>query len=150
MEEKKNKSRDIHKKYKSFVQSVGIRNIIIIGACGAALILLSVYPLENEDNNNSGKRSYTYTGKNNDEADMSYETYLEKKLKDTLERIPDIGEVSVMITTDSSGNDNKREIKGVLIITGKDASGKTISQISDAAMALFSIDAHKIKVIRGK
>lgn len=185
----------------SFIRKAGVKNLAIIGVCGAALIVLSVFPIgENKGSKESDEGSAgNVTAKYDDYSyEQEYVESLESRLSSTLNKIPGAGPVTVMITLKSSSeqvvlkdtdsqseNSTQQEgdviknnssssdsesvvtfendqgdvpyvieriepkIEGILIITGENATAKIITQISDAAQALFGVEAHKIKVIKG-
>lgn len=167
------------------VKKIGVKNIVVIGLCGIALIALSVYP----SGNNKGEKMDNDSQNNEQQCYISdfdykneYVKEIEKKLTDTLNKIPNAAPVTVMVTLksgeekkvlkdttvskDNTSEDvvtfkNKNEdypyiiqmiepqIEGILIITGSNANGEIINDIYDATEALFELEAHKIKVIRG-
>lgn len=80
-------------------------------------------------------------------------TELERKLEKTLEEMEGVGQVKVMLMTDggqgiyaSSGT----EVTGVLIVAEGAGNSVTVQKIQQAVMALFQIDAHKIRIMKMK
>ena len=67
-----------------------------------------------------------------------------------------VGEVEVIIMTGDEGNtdgfsiSSKNEVTGVLVAAQGAGSAVTVQNIQQAIMALFQIDAHKIRVMKMK
>ena len=83
------------------------------------------------------------TGSTAESSKVYYEdnTDLEKRLKGVLEKMEGVGEVSVMITGD-------RSVEGVLVVTQGASSPGVCQKISEAVLALFDIEPHKIKIVK--
>lgn len=174
------KKKSIH----DIVAQIGLKNIIIIGLCGIAIIVLTIWPDVNNNKKSIQNEKNNISDENIEKTDKDeYVCKVEKQLEQMFNKIPDAGPVSVMVTlkcgtkkivlkNESVDGDNKSQssvavfdnddgtypyvisetqpqVEGIVIITSENASAKTISEISDAAMVLFSLDAHKIKVIKG-
>ena len=84
---------------------------------------------------------------------METRTDLEMKLEDLLKNVEGVGNVKVMLMTESgqglygsAGN----EVNGVLIVA-EGADNSVVSRnIVEGVMALFQIEAHKIRVMKMK
>ena len=79
---------------------------------------------------------------------------LEKQLKKVLMAMEGVGEVEVMITTEpeynsvfSSENAGKK-VCGVVVVAQGAGNASVDARISDAVKALFSVDAHKISIVK--
>ena len=69
----------------------------------------------------------------------------ELRLKNVLEKMEDVGDVSVMITFKKSN-----EIEGVVVIAEGGGNAIVVRNITEVVQALFDVDSHKIKVIEKK
>ena len=74
----------------------------------------------------------------------SLDTHSENTKSDTAVIIEDSDNKSPYVISE-----NQPKVEGVLVITSKNTDAKTINDINEAIMALFDIEAHKIKVING-
>ena len=73
-----------------------------------------------------------------------YSTELEQRLVTVLEGMEGVGNVKVMIT---STNDKK--VEGVAIVAEGGGYAVVVQNITEVVEALFDVETHKIKVIRG-
>ena len=73
-----------------------------------------------------------------------YSTELEQRLVTVLEGMEGVGNVKVMIT---STNDKK--VEGVAIVAEGGGNAVVVQNITEVVEALFDVETHKIKVIRG-
>lgn len=95
------------------------------------------------------------TGDGGDE-DSASKTELETKLESILSGTEGVGEVRVMLMTgkkkDTQGfySSDEMEVTGVLITAQGAENPVTVQNIQQAVMALFQIDAHKIKIMKMK
>ena len=84
------------------------------------------------------------------------ETRLESRLEELLSNVEGVGKVEVIImtgeerNTDSFSISSKNEVTGVLVAAQGAGSAVTVQNIQQAIMALFQIDAHKIRVMKMK
>lgn len=80
---------------------------------------------------------------------------MEKQLEEFLEQVEGVGQVKVLLTLSSENNqifseEDPGEVTGVLI-AAQGAKDFTVERkIQQAVMALFQIEAHKIKVMKMK
>lgn len=80
-------------------------------------------------------------------------TELETKLEDLLKNMEGVGNVKVMLMTDSGQglyNSESSEVTGVLIVAEGADNSVTVQKIQEAVMALFQIEAHKIRIMKMK
>ena len=83
-------------------------------------------------------------------------TRLESRLEELLSNVEGVGKVEVIImtgeerNTDSFSISSKNEVTGVLVAAQGAGSAVTVQNIQQAIMALFQIDAHKIRVMKMK
>lgn len=86
----------------------------------------------------------------------SEKTRLECRLEELLSRVEGVGNVEVIIMTGTEGNESgfsmssQMEVTGVLVAAQGAGSAVTVQNIQQAIMALFQIDAHKIRVMKMK
>ena len=80
-------------------------------------------------------------------------TRLESRLEELLSNVEGVGEVEVIIMTGDEGNtdgfsiSSKNEVTGVLVAAQGAGSAVTVQNIQQAIMALFQIDANKIRIM---
>lgn len=83
-------------------------------------------------------------------------TRLESRVEELLSQVEGVGEVKVIIMTGSEGSEDgfsisgKNEVTGVLVAAQGAGSAVTVQNIQQAIMALFQIDANKIRVMKMK
>lgn len=83
-------------------------------------------------------------------------TRLESRLEELLSNVEGVGEVEVIIMTGDGGNtenfsiSSKNEVTGVLVAAQGAGSAVTVQNIQQAIMALFQIDANKIRIMKMK
>ena len=83
-------------------------------------------------------------------------TRLESRLEELLSGVEGVGKVEVIIMTGDEGNDNSFSMNGQISVTGVLVSAEgagsavVVQDIQQAIMALFQIDAHKIRVMKMK
>ena len=79
---------------------------------------------------------------------------LESQLERVLSVMEGVGEVDVMITVESTGSSlfgessNTQKVCGVVIVAEGAGNSIVEARISNAVKALFSIDAHKISIVK--
>ena len=71
-------------------------------------------------------------------------TSLENRLEKVLGQMSGVGEVSVMITYREDEN-----VEGVAIVAEGGDNAVVVRNITEIVQALFNVDSHKIKVIKG-
>lgn len=115
------------------IKKAGIKRIIIIGLCGIALLVLSVPEgfFSKEKGNNTeviSEEGRVY--------DDSYCELLENKLENILEKTPNVGDVTVMITLQDTGEQEVlKENTNVSSNTTKD--NETVVEDSSSEKAVF-------------
>ena len=116
-----------------FIKKAGIKRIIIIGLCGMALLVLSIpegifSKEKSKDKEIVNEESIEY--------DDSYGAFLENKLENVLEKIPEVGNVTVMITLQDTGErEVLKENTNVSSNTQKD--NETVVEDSSSEKAVF-------------
>ena len=79
-----------------------------------------------------------------DESNVT-STEMEKRLESILGQMLGVGEVHAMITYH-----DETQVEGVVVVAKNGGNAVIVKQITEVIQALFSIDAHKIKVIESK
>lgn len=133
----------------------GKQQWMILGLIGMVLVVIAL-PTGKSQETNVGVQIQE-TGLK-DESVQIQTSALEQQLQEILSRIEGVGETSVMVyasdtqeSFSSLGGDSPRgEILGVLVVAQGADSPQTIKNIQDAVMALFQVEAHKIKVMKMK
>ncbi len=115
--------------WKDFLGKVNKKQIFIFLLVGILLLVISLP---------------TKTKQTSEEIFESY-TELELRLKAILEKTEGVGNVNVMIT--SKGKD---EVEGVAVVADGADNAIVVRKVTEIVQALFSVDSHKIKVIKGK
>ena len=83
-------------------------------------------------------------------------TRLESRLEELLSCVEGVGKVEVIIMTGDEGNDNSFSMNGQISVTGVLVSAEgagsavVVQDIQQAIMALFQIEANKIRVMKMK
>ena len=98
------------------------------------LLLVIVFPSGKENTKSYETNSFS----------QSDTTELEKRLSQTLEKMEGVGKVQVMITI----KENSKEVEGVLVVAQGAGQPTVCQKISDSVMALFDIEAHKIRIAK--
>ncbi len=79
---------------------------------------------------------------------------LEAQLEHVLSAMEGVGDVEVMITTESSGQSafgtgtTGEKVCGVVVVAEGAGNATVNARISEAVKALFSIDVHKISIVK--
>lgn len=126
----------------SFLKEKGNKYLIYILV--GVLILVVLLPTNSDLN----------TKKETVMQDTAVEGELEGQLKRVLSAMEGVGEVEVMITTQSNqaslfGNENDSpNVCGVVVVAEGAGVPSVNARISEAVKALFSIDAHKISIVK--
>ena len=73
-------------------------------------------------------------------------TEVESRVEAVLEKMQGVGKVHVMITFQDGG---QRQVEGIVIIAEGGDNPVVVRNISEVIQALFDVESHKIKVIKG-
>lgn len=79
---------------------------------------------------------------------------LEAQLKRVLSAMEGVGEVEVMITTETTNGSlfetqtSGGKVQGVVVVAEGAGNASVDARISDAVKALFSVDVHKISIVK--
>ena len=124
------------------------RQWIVILLLGLLLSVIAL-PVSKKNNGTQTKLLTDGSTQNTEEIQSS----LELKLQNILENVEGVGKVKVMVMTDLQQgiyNSQGTEIRGVLISAQGASDPVIVQKIQQAVMALFQIEAHKIKIMKMK
>lgn len=143
------------------LQDIGIPKLLLVVAAGVALLVLSVpsgWLGHSSDSVTKQSSSFTDTSAVSDSTASAMELYTDKKekqLEKILAKVQGIGKVEVMITLDSAQEENKlqgsskvQKVEGVLVVAEGAGSAQINAEIIQAVQALFSLESHKIRVMK--
>lgn len=140
------------------LQDIGLPKLLMIVAAGVALLLLSLPSgwLGNATNTSVQKSSHRSTSEDSTATAMEiYTDKKEKQLEEILGKVRGIGQVEVMITLDSAEeksrlmeNTRTQKVEGVLVVAEGAGDAQMDAEIIRAVQALFSLDSHKIRVMK--
>ena len=114
-------------------------------------LLLSVIALPVSQKTGTARQSTLL--KDNTQSTVEIQSTLELKLQDILESMEGAGKVKVMLMTGEQQGiyqSEEAEVKGVLIAAEGAADPVVVQKIQQAVMALFQVEAHKIKIVKMK
>ena len=126
----------------SFLKEKGNKYLVYILV--GVLILVVLLPTDSASN----KEKEMVTQENVTDGE------LEGQLKRVLSAMEGVGEVEVMITTQSnqaslfSSENDSRSVCGVVVVAEGAGVPTVNARISEAVKALFSVDAHKISIVK--
>lgn len=119
------------------------RNKYLIFGLLGLLVLVLLIPADTFDEKKT-KTEVTYSNEND----------LELSLERVLSAMEGVGRAEVMITTEKAENNlfgdssERGSVSGVVIVAEGADNAVVRTKISEAVMALFPIDAHKISIIK--
>lgn len=127
----------------SFLKEKGNKYLIYI--LGGILVLVLLIPTDTS----TKKTIQSEQSSNSDDA-------LAEQLENVLYAMEGVGKVEVMITMENTqdtlfqNRDNGQKVSGVVVVAEGASSAAVNARISEAVKALFSIDAHKISIVKMK
>ena len=137
------------------LQDIGLPKLLLVVVAGVALLVLSIPG--GYRSSSTGASSQGNAGKV-DETATAMEVYTDKKeeqLENILQKVAGIGKVEVMITLDSAEeksrlmeNTRVQKVEGVLVVAEGAGDAQTDAEIIRAVQALFSLESHKIRVMK--
>ncbi len=106
----------------------------------------------------SGIYENLYGNSNEDAQVLTEKAVLEQQLEQLLQQVEGIGQVKVMLMLENSADtmtsfssqNPSVSIQGVLIAAQGGDNSVVVRNIQEAVMALFQVEAHKIKVMKMK
>ena len=114
-------------------------------------LLLSVITLPVSKKSSTPKQ--TILMDNSTQSTDEIQSSLERRLQNILENVEGVGEVKVMLMTEEQQGiyrSGETEVRGVLIAAEGASDPVVVQKIQQAVMALFQIEAHKIKIMKMK
>ena len=140
---------------KSLFGKMGTRQWVILLLLGMLLTVIALPVSHKQDGTFPEQKNSSLFTDRSEEEEIS-RTALEKKLEELLSQVEGVGEVRVILMTgmekDSSSfysSENER-VTGILV-AAQGADNSVVSRnIVEAVMALFQVEAHKIKVMKMK
>ena len=114
-------------------------------------LLLSVIALPVSKESSTPKQ--TILMDNSTQSTDEIQSSLERRLQNILENVEGVGEVKVMLMTEEQQGiyrSGETEVRGVLIAAEGASDPVVVQKIQQAVMALFQIEAHKIKIMKMK
>lgn len=114
-------------------------------------LLLSVIALPVSKKSSTPKQ--TILMDNSTQSTDEIQSSLERRLQNILENVEGVGEVKVMLMTEEQQEiyrSGETEVRGVLIAAEGASDPVVVQKIQQAVMALFQIEAHKIKIMKMK
>ena len=145
------------KTVRSFLGKMGTRQWVILLLLGLLLTVIALPVSDKKGEKSSGKgQSTAFFTDASYEEQTAQRSLLEEKLEELLSQVEGVGKVRVVLMTgeqkDSSSfySSGNQAVTGVLI-AAEGADNSVVSRnIVEAVMALFQVEAHKIKVMKMK
>lgn len=141
------------------LQDIGLPKLLLLVVAGVALLVLSLpSSYWGSGQNGSGQGSRQSSSGKTDTSVTAMEIYADKKekqLEKILEKVEGIGKAEVMITLNGAEETNRllenthtQKVEGVLVVAEGAGNAQTDAEIIRAVQALFSLESHKIKVMK--
>ena len=146
-------------KWKEKLSDKGRSRWLILLLVGLLFIVITL-PVSSDSDSKETSADFSWgdstlnSGKDSAE-ETAEKTLLEQKLGEILESVEGVGKVRVMIMTGEENDgllyaSSSEKVTGVLISAEGADNYVVVKNIQDAVMALFQVDAHKIKVMKMK
>ncbi len=116
---------------------------------GGLILLILFYPMKKSEEQETAP---FYISQSDYETAQAGGDETEYRLKRILEQIEGVGEVDVMITRgaeDGFYGTGNPPIEGIVVVCKEGNESETVLLVHDVIQALFSVDSHKIKVVKG-
>ncbi len=122
------------------------------------LLAVAAMPVSDQTHQDQTQKSlFSDTGGGKETGTIQVEkSRLEEKLEALLENVDGVGKVQVILMTDekkdgqSFYNSGTIQVTGVLISAEGGGDPVVIREIQEAVMALFQVDAHRIRIMKMK
>jgi stage III sporulation protein AG len=118
------------------------------------LLCVTVLPVSNTDNAADSAQKESSAASLELSEGSTEKSTLEERLEQILADVQGVGDVQVMLMTEeeSGGFSSSENLKvtGVLIAAQGADNPVTVQNIKEAVMALFQVEAHKIKIMKMK
>ncbi len=132
---------------KKIIQKAGPMRLAMLIGCGIFLLFLTY--TGSAGTSSTALDSSIYTDNDEDQA-QTYKEMTKKELKSLLEDVEGVGDASVAVTVDTQDSDEEAKVIGIVIVCQGGDDAKVKREITEAVSALFSIDTHKIKIMKSK
>ena len=143
------------KTVKSLLGKMGSRQWVILLLLGLLLTVIAL-PVSDKKDSSPEVKSSSFFSASSEKIQMQNGQFWRKNLEDLLSQTEGVGKVRVLLMTgeekDSSSfyDSGNQAVTGVLI-AAEGADNSVVSRnIVEGVMALFQLDAHKIKVMKMK
>lgn len=140
---------------KKLIIKIKNKYLIIVMVIGVTLMLINKTTALEKTSISTSENSVAEIGDflySESDTEMDYINYTSEKIKHCLEQMQGVGAVEVFITVEgSTGTYSKSEfpkVSGIMIVAAGAGNPVVVKDITEACEALFSLDAHKIKVVR--
>ena len=145
---------------KKFIQKMGLLRLMLVIVCGVLLLFLSYPGHEAEPDIQSANSTSVQTAETVTLED--YKRAREEELEQLLQKVEGVGQVEAneekTVLVENSDRDSspyivqerEPEIEGVVIVCQGGYDSVIKREITDAVSALFSIESHKIKIMKSK
>ena len=139
------------KTVKSLLGKMGSRQWVILLLLGLLLTVIAL-PVSNKKDSFPEVKSSSFFSASSEENTDAERTVLEKKLEDLLSQTEGVGKVRVLLMTGEEKDSSSFYDSGnQAVIVAEGADNSVVSRnIVEGVMALFQLDAHKIKVMKMK
>lgn len=133
--------------------------LIVAVVVGVALMMLGKMgktqeAAVNDDTSESVESAFDFGLSYDDSTEVDYITYTTQNIKNCLENMEGVGKVEVFLSVETSGdsymNSDVPVVSGIMVVAQGADNPIVVQDITEACEALFSLDAHKIKVVRMK
>ena len=128
-------------------EKLGKQQWIVLLLLGLLLSVIAL-PVSKGNSDTAGEKHLTAS-----QTTQEQKSELEEKLENLLENAEGVGKVKVMLMEDGGQgvySAGETEVTGVLIVAEGADNAVTVQKIQQAVMALFQIDAHKIRIMKMK
>jgi stage III sporulation protein AG len=133
--------------WRNFFRKVKKEQLILVLLFGVLLVVIAI-PSKSEKTEEAEDSLFSLEPEKT--ADNSGYDELEEKLSYTLAQVEGVGKTQVVLTYDNKEERVLPSVQGVLIIAQGGDNPVVIENIREAVLALFPVDAHKIKVMKMK
>ena len=135
------------KTVRSWLQGMNRQRWTVVLLAGLLLMVIAL-PVSKGNSDTADEKFLTAS-----QTTQEQKSELEEKLENLLEDAEGVGKVKVMLMEDNGQGvygSQGTEITGVLIVAEGADNAVTVQKIQQAVVALFQIDAHKIRIMKMK
>lgn len=141
---------------KSYISKIKKEYLIIAVVVGIAIMLFSKNSSlkKTEVSSASNRLSLWDFEESTDSETNKYVEYVSNNIKICLEKMEGVGNVEVFLNiktdTDSYMGNDSFSVEGIMVVAEGADNPIVVKDIMEACEALFSLEAHKIKIVRMK